>query len=182
MKNVCKNNEQIQSFRKTFIFKDKLYPNFIKDGYHSKYIRPVAQNICKGRGVDIGCKYEKWKLYPDDDLCVGIDKSFNNSFHSLNLPDSNYDYIFSSHCLEHIDDYMKNLRYWKDCLISGGILFLYLPHENCEYWKPWVMKNNKHKHQFYPHQMIEIFKSLKFKNTICSEMDMAFSFAIFGEK
>jgi len=45
-------------------------------------------------------------------------------------PDCDYDFVFSSHCLEHMPDTIRTLEEWKRVLKHGGFLVLILPH--CE--------------------------------------------------
>jgi predicted SAM-dependent methyltransferase len=52
------------------------------------------------------------------------------------LPDELVDYIYSSHCLEHVDNWIETLEYWIKNLKDGGILFLYLPDFSQKYWRP----------------------------------------------
>ena len=52
------------------------------------------------------------------------------------LEDDSLDYVFSSHCLEHIENWRETLREWIEKLKPGGILFLYLPHPDCAIWWP----------------------------------------------
>lgn len=167
----------------TVEFEGKKYPKYIIEGFHSQYIFPIAKKVCKGIGLDIGCGKEEWK-FPG---AFPVEPKINiwNATYLPNRKPANlrWDYIFSSHCLEHIPYYMNVLEYWTDNINrNGGILFLYLPHSDCEYWKPWKMTSKKHVNQFYPKQMEEIFKSLGYKNIYCSGCDLAFSFAIYGEK
>jgi len=50
-------------------------------------------------------------------------------YDAYKLPDyKELDYIFSSHCLEHLHDPVKALEYWKEHIRKDGTLFLYLPH------------------------------------------------------
>ncbi len=49
---------------------------------------------------------------------------------------SSLDYVFSSHCLEHIAAWEGELDLWITKLRSGGVLFLYLPHPDCGLWEP----------------------------------------------
>lgn len=168
---------------KVITFKGQKTPFFISQGFHAQYIFPVAKKVCIGEGVDIGCGKEEW-CFPD---ATPIEKSFSFDMDSVkddahNLPKNNYNYIFSSHCLEHLDNYVTTLNYWVSCLKTEGVLFLYLPHPDCLYWRPHYMPTNKHIHQFYPKQMIEIFKELGLKNIFCSERDLSYSFAIYGYK
>jgi SAM-dependent methyltransferase len=50
--------------------------------------------------------------------------------------DRSLDYVFSSHCLEHIDDWSDALAEWARKVRPGGVLFLYLPHPACAIWHP----------------------------------------------
>ena len=50
-----------------------------------------------------------------------IDLSFVDPWDANNLPDTEPDYIFSSHCLEHVDDWVETLLYWTKRLRSGGL-------------------------------------------------------------
>lgn len=45
-------------------------------------------------------------------------------------------YVFSSHCLKHIEDWSDALREWTRKIRPGGTLFLYLPHPDCAIWHP----------------------------------------------
>jgi SAM-dependent methyltransferase len=44
------------------------------------------------------------------------------------IPDSSYDFVLSSHTLEHIANPLRALREWMRVLRSGGILILVVPH------------------------------------------------------
>ena len=98
----------------------------------------------------------------------------------LNLPQKNVDYIFSSHCLEHIPNWVDVLDYWHDTLKHGGVLFLYLPDYNQEYWRPW--NNRKHVNIFTPKIIIDWMEHNKFINIFNSERDLNDSFMIVGQK
>lgn len=153
-------------------------PKYISQGHHSKYIIPIAQEFCQGLGLDIGCGKVEW-AFPG---AMPIDLKIGKTYDAYNLPDDKWDYIFSSHCLEHLPNYVEALTYWTQKLKSKGILFLYLPHPDCVYWRPWNKKNDKHLHQFYPEQIVEILETLGYNNIFYSERDLAYSFAIVGEK
>lgn len=160
----------------------QLVPKFITEGFHSQYIQPVAQKVCKGYGLDIGCGKEHWKL-PGS---FGIDLEYHDKFHAMNLPDNNldakgqWDYIFSSHCLEHLPNYVETLRYWTSKLKTEGTLFLYLPHHLCKHWRPYHSK--KHIHQFYEDEMHAILNTIGYDKIFISGVDLAYSFAVMGEK
>ena len=128
----------------TINYKDTVYPSFQAEGNASQFAVPYALKYCKGIGYDIGFCKEEWKL-PG---AIGIDSSLDDGYHAMNLPLQNVDYIFSSHCLEHVDDWVATLFYWISCIKKGGVLFLYLPDISQKYWRPW--HNRKHLHCFTP--------------------------------
>lgn len=157
-------------------FKNKTYPKFQSTGFASRFIFPFAKEVCSGIGYDIGCMKKEWAL-PG---ATPIDISFNDGYHALNLPFKNVDYIFSSHCLEHVDKWCETLEYWISCLKSGGVLFLYLPHWDQEYWRPWF--NKKHKHVLVAEHIKQFLKDHDMTNIFFSDKDLNCSFAIMAEK
>jgi hypothetical protein len=88
--------------------------------------------------------------------------------------------VYSSHCLEHLEDWVKALDYWTSKLKVGGTLFLYLPHYNQEYWRPW--NNRKHIHIFTPEIIKAYMEDRGYTNIFHSDRDMNDSFMIAGEK
>jgi predicted SAM-dependent methyltransferase len=160
----------------TINFKEKTYPKFQSEGHASQFAIPFAKHVCKGTGVDIGCMKQEWS-FPDS---IPVDLSFDNGFHALNLPQDELDYIFSSHCLEHILDWVTVMDYWYENLKEGGVLFLYLPDYSQEYWKPW--NNRKHFNIFTPEIVYDYMKDKGYKNIFKSGIDLNNAFMIFGEK
>lgn len=157
-------------------FKDNTYPLFQTKGNASKYAIPFAEEVCKGIGYDIGSMKEEWSL-PGS---IPIDISFNDGYHAMNLPKKDVDYIFSSHCLEHLNDWVDVMDYWYECLKPGGVLFLYLPDYSQEYWRPWY--NKKHKNIFTPDIINDYLKHKNYKNIFKSGIDLLNSFMVMGEK
>jgi predicted SAM-dependent methyltransferase len=160
----------------TIEFKGKVYPKFQSVGHASQFAIPFAKHVCKGTGVDIGCMKEEWS-FPGS---IPVDLSFDNGLHALNLPQNELDYIFSSHCLEHILDWVSVMDYWYENLKTGGVLFLYLPDYSQEYWKPW--NNRKHFNIFTPEIVYDYMKDKGYKNIFKSGIDLNNAFMIFGEK
>jgi len=154
-----------------FEYRGNLYPEYIKHGNACQFVTPFALQFCKGRGLDIGAG--EWPL-------PGARPIDQYDFHAMNLPDMLYDYVFSSHCLEHLNDPVAALEHWKSRLCSGGVLFLYLPHPDMEYWLP--QNNRKHLHSWQPKDMARLVEDLGFMNVIHSERDLAWSFAVVGVK
>jgi len=167
---------KIYTSQKTIEFKGKIYPRFQSIGNAAQFAIPFALYFCQGTGYDIGCGKEEW-AFPGS---IPIDPIIDNRYNAFNLPQKNVDYIFSSHCLEHIPNWVDAMDYWYDVLRPGGILFLYLPHYNQEYWRPW--NNKKHYHCLNPQIIVDYMKDKGYKNIFYSERDLNDSFMVVGEK
>lgn len=160
----------------TVKFNNAEYPAFQTNGYAARFALPFALEVCKGEGVDIGCNRLEWKIpgaYPVDPVI--------NQYHATEYPYREMDYVFSSHCLEHVPDWVSALEYWTDSLKSGGVLFLYLPDYSQEYWRPW--NNRKHVHIFTPQILKDYLTSTnKFAKIFVSGVDLYNSFMVIAEK
>jgi SAM-dependent methyltransferase len=157
-------------------FNNKSYPEFQAQGNASQFAIPFAKQFCIGTGYDIGCNRIEWS-FPGS---IPIDPVISSDFDAYNLPTQTVDYIYSSHCLEHLPDWVAALDYWTKCIKSKGILFLYLPHYSQEYWRPW--NNKKHKHIFTPEILRDYLLGNGYENIFYSEKDLNNSFMIVGEK
>ena len=160
----------------TLQYNNRTYPHFQSEGNASQFSIPFAKHFCKGVGYDIGCNRLEW-AYPG---ATAIDLLFDDEWEAYNLPDEPVDYIYSSHCLEHLPDWISALDYWTSKLKVSGVLFLYLPHYNQEYWRPW--NNRKHLHIFTPEIIKDYMESRGYTNIFHSDRDMNDSFMIVGEK
>jgi len=143
----------------TCTFNDIHYPWFQAQGNASQFAIPFAKHLCRGKGYDIGCNRLEW-AYPGS---IPIDLAFDDEWDAYNLPKGQVDYIFSSHCLEHLPNWVTALDYWLLKIKSGGVLFLYLPHYSQEYWRPW--NNRKHIHSLYPEAIREYLLSTNLVNS-----------------
>jgi predicted SAM-dependent methyltransferase len=154
------------------------YPKFQAEGNAAQFAIPFAKHVCKGVGVDVGCKKKEW-AFPG---AIPVDLEFKDEFEALNLPysDNRLDYIFSSHCLEHIPNWVEVMDYWYKCLRKGGTLFLYLPDYSQVYWRPW--NNRKHLHVFTPEIIRHYMLQKGYKNVFVSGIDLNNSFMVMGEK
>lgn len=155
-----------------FEYRGKRYPEYLKHGNACRFIVPTALEFCKGEGLDIGAG--KWPL-PG---AKPVDLLFDDD--AMNLPAGEFDYLFSSHCLEHIANPVAALEHWQSRLKRGGVLFLYLPSHQMEYWLP--QNCRKHLHSWRPEEMAKILSDLGFVNVIHGERDLAWGFATVGVK
>jgi len=161
---------------KTIKFNGKRYPRFQSEGFASQFAIPFATKLCQGEGYDIGYGKKEW-LFPG---ASGIDENDGSPFDAYNLPDGSVDFIYSSHCLEHLHDWVMALEYWASHIRPGGVLFLYLPHRSQHYWNPW--NNRKHLHVLDEEMVSKCIKNLGFVNIFHSERDLNHSFIVVGEK
>jgi SAM-dependent methyltransferase len=118
-----------------------LYPDYLNHGNAAEHIRDTALRYCQGRGIDIGA--DRWP-FPG---AIPVYNEPDQNAHKLDrLPDASLDYVHSSHCLEHLEQWPEALRLWVSKLKPGGYLFLYLPHEDMKLWNPgspWVHDGHK---------------------------------------
>ena len=151
-------------------YRGQIYPDYLRHGNAMQFIAPTAAQFCKGRGLDIGAG--KWPFPGADPI-----ESASGTNAEV-LPVGEWDYIFSSHCLEHLANPIAALEHWKTRLRSGGTLFLYLPHPEMSYWRPQNFR--KHLHLFWPKDVAQLLRDLGFVDVIHGERDLAWSFAAVG--
>lgn len=158
-------------------YKGNKYPAFQAEGNAAQFAIPYAKHVCIGKGVDVGCNRLEWS-YPGS---IPVDPIING-YSALEFPnDANeLDYIFSSHCLEHVEDWVGVLDYWKTRLKLGGTLFLYLPDYSQVYWRPW--NNRKHINILSPIIMKDYLEDRKFINIFISQVDLNNAFMIMAQK
>lgn len=125
MKKVIQNSE---AFLK---YKGGLYPEYLFKKKGSAYIKDKALEYCKGVGVDIGAG-----AWPLEGARVVENIHEENAYRLDKIADASLDFVFSSHCLEHLERWQDALKLWIGKLKHGGALFLYLPHESMVMWRP----------------------------------------------
>lgn len=119
-----------------FKYKGDLYPEYLNKGNAMSFIFDKAKLACLGKGLDIGAS--SWSL---PGAIPVQDERGQNAYALDNFQDGELDYIFSSHCLEHLERWQEALRLWIRKIKIGGIIFLYLPHDSMKLWRkggPWV--------------------------------------------
>ncbi|HLQ67215.1 MAG TPA: methyltransferase domain-containing protein [Candidatus Limnocylindrales bacterium] len=119
-----------------FYYRGVSYPEHLNRGNACSHIAARALTYCRGRGIDVGAS--DWPLPGSIPV---RDEPHQNAYKLDDFPDASLDFVFSSHCLEHLEHWQKALRLWIRKIKPGGILFLYLPHESMKLWRkcgPWV--------------------------------------------
>lgn len=160
-------------------YNGKQYPLYLKEWNAKRAVEWAAGFFCVGDGVDVGAGANPLPGSMPVDLGP-------SPYHALNLPqnenreDGLWQYVFSSHCLEHIPNAHAALSHWVDRLVPGGCLFLYLPHHDMEYWRP--ENCHKHVHSFTPSRVAEMVRAVGLIDVIQSERDLYWSFSTVGWK
>jgi hypothetical protein len=128
-------------------YKGRFYQDYLTVGGAGHAIFRTALNYCKGKGIEVGAGL--WPLPGAVPLDIWRGPGAGNAL--ADIPDTSQDYVFSSHCLEHVEDWNSELDKWVGKLKPGGIIFLYLPHPDCGIWNPGSpMVGDEHKWQPEP--------------------------------
>lgn len=97
-----------------------------------------------GKGLDIGCGNT-----PIMDSCDKWDIDEGDAQYMIGAPREHYDWIFSSHLLEHVKDPANALAVWWRLLKPGGTLIILVPDEDLYEKGLWPSQHNgDHKHTF----------------------------------
>jgi SAM-dependent methyltransferase len=113
-----------------WLWEGRFYPDCLTVGGASYFIQRRALRWCQGEGLDIGAGH--WPLpgaKPIDPVAYPAGLMLDQ------VAPASQDYVFSSHCLEHIAEWQSALAEWVSKLKPQGILFLYLPHPDCGLWR-----------------------------------------------
>jgi ADP-heptose:LPS heptosyltransferase/predicted SAM-dependent methyltransferase len=127
-------------------------------GRESAKIRWECVPYCLGDVIDIGAGEEK--IFPH---ALGVDNCKDNVLFGAQIrpdlrvdsaerlpqfADGSWDTVFSSHTLEHIEDYHAALAEWWRLVRPGGYMILYLPSANLYPKRGETGSNPDHKHDF----------------------------------
>jgi SAM-dependent methyltransferase len=100
--------------------------------------------VLKGEGIDIGCG-------PDPVLpsAMPFDKPQGDVNRIRDHVQRQFDYVYSSHCLEHMHDPPAAVAGWWSLVKPGGVLFLIVPDEDVYEQGLWPSRFNRdHKWTF----------------------------------
>lgn len=123
----------------------------------------------RGHGLDIGCGVEK--IWPH---AIGVDNLIDTALFNIKMqPDvvanatdmpmfasGYFDWVFSSHMLEHCENYIDVLKEMWRVIKNEGYLILYLPHK---LFYPNIGEegaNPDHKQDFLPQDIIDAMKAV----------------------
>jgi SAM-dependent methyltransferase len=90
-----------------------------------QYWGEIENNATKGSGIDIGC---------GTDPVTPNTRRFDQEHGDANVVSQHvkeqFDFVYSSHCLEHMHDPRKTILDWWKLVKPGGFLFVVIPDED----------------------------------------------------
>ena len=119
----------------------------------SSICRERVLPYCLGKGIDIGCGPD-----PVTQEVVQWDFPRGDAYDLSSFADESFDFLFSSHCLEHLFFQTAALAEWMRVIKVGGRMILYLPHPDYYFNIGWGA-NGDHCHDCFPEQIIRKLRS-----------------------
>jgi len=110
-------------------------------------INGFFEKFCKGKGIDIGCGKDPITENVDTWDIKDGDAQYMNG-----VKDDLYDFVYSSHCLEHMNSAKIAIQNWWRILKPGGYLIVSVPHRDLYEKKKNLPSqwNRDHKRFFLP--------------------------------
>jgi SAM-dependent methyltransferase len=101
----------------------KTYALKLNNGFIEKYLSGAAI-------LDIGYKGYESDVLPIVPQAIGVDVDYPGyDGETLPFASASQDAVFSSHCLEHVNDARATIREWFRVLKNGGFLVICVPHQ-----------------------------------------------------
>ncbi len=102
---------------------------------------------CKGKGIDIGCGIDP--ILPNA-YCYDkvIDQVFDATY-VKEIEDESFDFVYSSHCLEDLEDPATAIKNWWRIVKPSGFLIIYVPHRDLFERKKNLPSAGNQNHKWY---------------------------------
>lgn len=137
----------------------------------------------RGCGLDIGGKpdplYLYTELFPLVKKIYVWDKENGDAQYLESVADASYDFVHSSHCLEHLNDPVEGLKNWIRVLKPNGYLIVTVPDEDMYEQGKFPSFNTDHKWTFtiwkessWSPKSINIFDVLKIHGTSIEKVEL----------
>lgn len=167
--------------RKVGTESQRTYDEKFENGFFAKYM--------SGLGLDIGYAGYTQGVLPILPTALGIDTSYPN-YDGITLPfrDETQDYVYNSHCLEHIDDYKAVLQDWHRVTKINGYIIIIVPHQFLYEKKKNLPSrwNGDHKRFYTPASLLrEVEEALKpnsYRIRLLEDGDTGFTYNVPPEK
>jgi len=145
------------------------YPPYLNVGNAVQYVLEDATTTCVGRGIDVGS--DRW---PFPGATPIRDETGRNAYVLPDIDELSLDFVFSSHCLEHLHRPEEALALWAAKLKPGGVLFLYLPHPAMTLWHPEGPWGGDHKWIPSPRHVRRMVEQSGLEVRVCTEAPDAY--------
>jgi SAM-dependent methyltransferase len=104
----------------------------------------LERSVLRGEGIDIGCGPDP--VFPN---VVPFDIADGDAHDILRFVHRQFDFVYASHCLEHMRDARAAIAQWWELVKPGGVLFLIVPDEDLYEQGAWPSRFNRdHKWTF----------------------------------
>jgi predicted SAM-dependent methyltransferase len=121
--------------------------NETKKSFAHRFSRGDFEMWFNGRGLDVGAGNDP--LAAPYAHVEAFDLQQGDAQFLKKIKDSRYDFVYSSHSLEHMRDLRVAIRNWCRVLKPGGILYIVVPDWDLYEHGIWPStKNSDHKHSF----------------------------------
>jgi SAM-dependent methyltransferase len=135
------------------------------------YDPSFARTYFAGDGIDIGASPDSLnnylELFPLMRSCISWDVYDGDAQEMPGIDSNRFDFVHSSHCLEHLRDPWAALDRWMQILRIGGHLICLVPDEDLYEQGVWPSQfNPDHKHTF------TIYKSMSWSPVSVNVLDM----------
>lgn len=136
--------------------------------YRAKESSKFFDTYMKGFGLDVGYKGGDPLNLPIRNNSVGVDLGYPG-YDGVNLPfkDCSQDFVYSSHCLEHVLKPFEVIRDWYRVTKVGGFIVIVVPHQYL-YEKKAVMPSRfarEHLRFFTPSKLLEYVETALIPNS-----------------
>ncbi len=112
----------------------------------------TGQPYFTGKGIDVGGGHDGLDKFAAElgfDSCKNWDMPDGDAQHLASVPDGTYDFLHSSHCLEHMVEPAVALANWVRVVRGGGYLVITVPDEELYEHLHWPSRyNGDHKWSF----------------------------------
>lgn len=112
----------------------------------------LAQPYFRGNGIDVGGGHDSIDRYAallGFDSCKNWDLPDGDAQYLASVADGTYDFLHSSHCLEHMVDPRIAFRNWVRVVRAGGYIVVTVPDEEMYEHLHWPSRyNHDHKWSF----------------------------------
>jgi SAM-dependent methyltransferase len=143
---------------------------YTNGNFHTMYFR--------GNGIDVGAGQDslgRLKMqFPGIIDVRAWDMPDGDAQYLVTIPDNTYDFLHSSHCLEHMEDYGVALYNWIRVVKPGGYLVITIPDETMYEHDEWPSQfNDDHKWSFTLNPTSKLPKSVNVLNMLHKVNDQA---------